>query len=95
VPARDLIGKSEGFRRPGHIVSVEPGVSYMLGNMTLGLNVPVALLRNRIRSVTDISDSTPENRVHGDAAFADYLINVNLAWRFVRKEKAGVFQQLN
>lgn len=95
VPARDLIGKSEGFRRPGHIVSVEPGVSYMLGNMTLGINVPVALLRNRIRSVTDIADSTPENRVHGDAAFADYLINVNLAWRFVRKEKAGVFQQLD
>jgi hypothetical protein len=95
VPARDLLGQSEGFRRPGHIVSVEPGVSYMLGNMTLGLNVPVALLRNRIRSVTDIADSTPENRVHGDAAFADYLINVNLAWRFVKKEKSDVFRELD
>ncbi|WP_194777257.1 hypothetical protein [Pararhodonellum marinum] len=87
IPVRDLVGESDGFRRPGYIVSVEPGISYMLGNFTATVNVPVALIRNRTRSLTDIADSTPENFRHGDAAFADYLVNVNLAWRIPRKVK--------
>lgn len=85
VPVRDLIGESGGFRRPGYVISVEPGVSYMLGNVTATLNVPVALVRNRTRSLTDIADSTPDNFRHGDAAFADYLINFGLAWRIPKK----------
>ncbi|MFC4874781.1 hypothetical protein [Negadavirga shengliensis] len=85
IPVRDLIGSSDGFRRPGYIVSVEPGVSYMLGNVTASLNVPIALIRNRTRSLTDIADSTAENYRHGDAAFADYLINFTLAWRIPKK----------
>ncbi|AFL83216.1 hypothetical protein Belba_0559 [Belliella baltica DSM 15883] len=87
IPIRDLIGESDGFRRPGYIVSVEPRISYMLGNFTTTLTVPVALIRNRTRSLTDIIESTPENRRHGDAAFADYLINMNLAWRIPKKVK--------
>jgi hypothetical protein len=85
IPVRDAIGGSKGFRRPGYIVSVEPGISYMKGNVTGTLNVPVALLRNRTQSVTDIENSTPDKVVHGDAAFADYLINVGIAWRIPRK----------
>lgn len=85
VPVRDLIGGNEGFRRPGYVVSVEPGASYMIGNFTLNLNVPIALIRNRTRSVTDIAASTPDQVRHGDAAFADYLINVGLAWRIAKK----------
>lgn len=85
IPVRDAFGGSEGFRRPGYIISVEPGVSYMLGNVTGTLNVPIALWRNRTQSVTDIENSTPDNEVHGDAAFADYLINFTLAWRIPKK----------
>ncbi|MFC5191391.1 hypothetical protein ACFPIK_06400 [Algoriphagus aquatilis] len=85
VPVRDLIGESGGFRRPGYVISVEPGISYMLGNITATLNVPVALVRNRTRSLTDIADSTPDNFRHGDAAFADYLINFGVAWRISKK----------
>ncbi|MDN3603522.1 hypothetical protein QWZ00_10380 [Belliella kenyensis] len=91
---RDLLGASDGFRRPGYIISVEPGVSYMLGNFTTTVNVPIALVRNRTRSLTDIADSTPDNRRHGDAAFADYLINVNLAWRIPKRVK-GVFNSVD
>ncbi|MDN3688190.1 transporter [Cyclobacterium jeungdonense] len=86
VPVRDLFGGDEGFRRPGYVISIEPGFSYMINNLTINLNVPVALHRNRTRSVTDIAASTPDNYRHGDAAFADYLLNVGLAWRFVKKE---------
>ncbi len=86
VPVRDLIGGNEGFRRPGYVISVEPGISYMVKDFTLSLNVPVAISRNRTRSVTDIAASTPDNYRHGDAAFADYLVNVGLAWRISKKE---------
>lgn len=93
IPVRDAIGESDGFRRPGYIISIEPGVSYMVGNMTATLNVPIALYRNRTQSVTDIENSTPDNTVHGDAAFADYLINFGLAWRIPKKAPA-VFNSL-
>jgi len=90
IPVRDAFGGSDGFRRPGYIISVEPGVSYMVGNITGTLGVPIALYRNRTQSVTDIENSTPDNFVQGDAAFADYLINFSLAWRIPGKS-AGVF----
>ncbi|WP_057939082.1 hypothetical protein [Algoriphagus resistens] len=93
IPVRDAFGGSEGFRRPGYIISVEPGVSYMLGNVTGTLNVPIALLRNRTQSVTDIENSTPDKVVHGDAAFADYLINFTVAVRIPKKAKE-VFNSL-
>jgi hypothetical protein len=76
IPVRDLAGKENGFRRPGHVISVEPTVSYMLGRHNLSLAVPVALFRNRTQSITDKA----MNR-HGDAAFADYLVSVNYAVR--------------
>ncbi|MBN3584085.1 hypothetical protein JYB64_16935 [Algoriphagus aestuarii] len=85
IPVHDAIGGSEGFRRPGYIVSMEPGISYMKGNVTGTLNVPFALIRNRTQSVTDIENSTPDEVVHGDAAFADYLINFTLAVRIPKK----------
>jgi hypothetical protein len=80
IPGHDLIGSSDGFRRPGYIVSVEPTISYMLGNVDLTLSVPVALYRNRTKSTYDLSD--PTGNRHGDAAFADYLINLSFGYRF-------------
>jgi hypothetical protein len=77
IPAWDIIGGSEGFRRPGYIVSVDPGINYMKNKNNLSLNVPVALVRNRIKSVSDI-----RRRGHGDAAFADYFITATYARRF-------------
>jgi hypothetical protein len=84
IPSEDLIGGSAGFRRPGYIVSVEPGVSYMKGGFSAALNVPVALYRNRVKSFYDNAD--PSGQRHGDAAFADYLVSLNLAYRFAKKQ---------
>lgn len=70
VPVEDLIGDSNGFRRPGYAISAEPGVSYSRGPYTFSLAVPIALYRNRTRSV---ADRLVPGR-HGDAAFADYVI---------------------
>ncbi|MCA1849877.1 MAG: hypothetical protein LC672_02190, partial [Acidobacteria bacterium] len=77
VPVRDIIGKSEGFRRPGYAISVEPGVNFVRGKETWTLSVPIPVERNRRRSVTDIMDGR-----HGDAAFADYVILVGYSRRF-------------
>lgn len=70
VPVEDLIGDSDGFRRPGYALSVEPGLSYTKGPHSFSLAVPVAVQRNRQRSVPD---RAVPGRI-GDAAFADYIV---------------------
>ncbi len=83
VPVKDVIGGNNGFRRPGNVLSVDPGFSFMKSNFSLNLNVPVAVRRERPQSITDIETGnitgTPRN---GDAAFADYVITVGIAYRF-------------
>lgn len=84
IPATDLIGKSEGFRRPGYVVSVEPGLTFQHQAWALNLNVPVALERNRIKNTLDKINGT-----HGDAAFADYVLNATLSWLIPRRATPG------
>jgi hypothetical protein len=82
IPSTDLIGSSAGFRRPGYVISAEPGVIYAVKKWNFSLTVPIALERNRIQSYSDKqrTESTG-NYTIGDAAFADYSINFNLAYR--------------
>jgi len=87
VPVNDIIGGSLGFRRPGSILSVEPGISYMKGNTNLQLSVPIAVRRNRPQSVTDIETSKQTGQFrNGDAAFADYLINLRYSLQISKKK---------
>ena len=83
IPVHDIVGGSEGFRRPGFIISAEPGINLMVKKTDFFLSVPVALVRNRTQSVPD-KETTAETGVyrHGDAAFADYLISVGFTTRF-------------
>lgn len=83
VPVYDLIGGSNGFRRPGYVLSVEPGLTWQRGNVTLYGFVPVAIERNRTQSVPDkIRTDKTGVYAQGDAAFADYAINIGMAFRF-------------
>jgi hypothetical protein len=79
VPAHDLIGGSEGFRRPGYGVSLEPGVIYSMhgGHDLISANIDRAIYRNRIASVPDLQLGT-----HGDAAFADWVWLAGFQHRF-------------
>lgn len=77
VPVRDLIGRSNGFRRPGYALSADPGLMWAFHGYTFGFNVPWAIRRDRKRSVPDIS-----NGIHGDAAFADYSVIIGVSRRF-------------
>ncbi|MDB5032717.1 hypothetical protein [Mucilaginibacter sp.] len=82
LPVHDLIGGSNGFRRPGYILSVEPGVTYAFKKFTVYVFAPWALIRDRTQSVPDIL-KTQQTGVyaHGDAAFADYVINVGVSFK--------------
>jgi hypothetical protein len=77
IPVRDAFGKSDGFRRPGYIISIEPSAQYQYRHNMLSLTAPWAIQRNRRRSVTDIANGT-----HGDAAFADYAIVLSASHTF-------------
>lgn len=84
IPAEDAIGDSDGWRRPGYIYSVEPSAIYTIKNKhTFGVNVPVALYRNRTKNTIDMtrSEMTGED-FHGDAAFSDWLLSVFYVIRF-------------
>ncbi|MBR9999534.1 MAG: hypothetical protein KFF73_11210, partial [Cyclobacteriaceae bacterium] len=92
IPSSDLAGGSDGFRRPGYVISIEPGLSYSLGNFVAFVSVPIALERNRTQSYQDkkLTEATGDYR-HGDAAFADYLVNASVSWRFnMRKETSDL-----
>nr|WP_293299614.1 hypothetical protein [Allomuricauda sp.] len=87
VPVKDLIGGNEGFRRPGNVLSIDPGIAFMKDNFSLNLNVPFAVRRDRPQSVTDQqTEEATGNPRNGDAAFADYLINVGVSYRFSNKK---------
>lgn len=87
VPVDDILGSSEGFRRPGNVLSVEPGINFMKGRWNLNLSVPIAVRRERPQSLTDkeVEMETGEPR-NGDAAFADYLINTGITYRIPASE---------
>ncbi|NDC78312.1 MAG: hypothetical protein EBZ67_10640 [Chitinophagia bacterium] len=83
IPVRDLIGGSNGFRRPGYVLSVEPGVSYQGKRVVVFALVPVAIVRNRTQSVPDkIRTQRTGVYTQGDAAFADYAVNAGMVIRF-------------
>ena len=83
LPVKDLIGGSGGFRRPGFIISAEPGISYQFKKGSLYFFMPVALKRDRTQSVPDkIRTNITGVYAQGDAAFADYAINLGISLNF-------------
>ena len=77
VPVRDAFGGSDGFRRPGYAISIDPGLLYARRSYTFSCNIPWAVERNRKASVADY-----RNHTHGDAAFADYAFMFSVSRRF-------------
>ena len=77
VPVRDMIGGSDGFRRPGYAISGDPGFLLAIKGNVFSCNVPWAIYRKRPRSVPDLLNGS-----NGDAAFADYLVTIGFSRRF-------------
>jgi hypothetical protein len=82
IPSRDLVGGNGGFRRPGYVKSIEPGVHYSLKKISGFLTVPVAFKRDRTQSNADrLRTEASGTYTHGDAAFADYSINLGVSFK--------------
>src|SRR5262249_35876359 len=77
VPAKGLMGKNLGCRRPGYAISLEPGFQYVRGMSLFSFSVAKAIHRDRTRSVPDRITGG-----HGDAAFADYVWFASYSYRF-------------
>ncbi|MGD0939223.1 MAG: hypothetical protein ABR905_05875 [Terracidiphilus sp.] len=78
VPVRDLLGSSDGFRRPGFIFSLDPGLIFNYKRDTFAVNGPWALYRDRPPSVPEIQ----YNITNGDAFFADYTVIASVSHHF-------------
>jgi len=83
VAVYDLIGHSNGFRRPGYSMDVEPGIIYNHKRWAVRFYIPYAIQRDRLQSVPD-KQKTRATGVYsqGDAAFADYEIISSVNFRF-------------
>ena len=83
IPAKDLIGDNTGFRRPGNVLAIEPGANYNYKKVNFYLYAPIAMRRERPQSYPDML-RTNDTKVfsRGDAAFADYSINIGMGYRF-------------
>jgi len=77
IPTRDLVGGSEGFRRPGYAIYVEPGVSWTRNKNTFNLFTPVIVNANREKNIYDDRFGG-----HGPGAFADFVIIASFTRRF-------------
>jgi hypothetical protein len=77
TPSTDLFGSSEGRRRPGFAISIEPGIVFTKNRWFASFSAPVALYRNRERSVDDEREGD-----HGDAAFADFMTLLSVGKSF-------------
>lgn len=77
IPINDAFGASNGFRRPGYILYLEPGVTWARGNNVFNLWVPIALTRSIQTSVLDES----RGRATG-GGLADFLVLVGYTRRF-------------
>ena len=78
VPVRDLLGSSNGFRRPGSIISIDPGLMLHYKRDTIAVNGPWALYRDRPPSVPEIQ----YHIINGDAFFADYTVIASVSHHF-------------
>jgi len=73
LPVHDVIGSSNGNRRPGKIISVEPGINYKLKACTVYGFVPFPIYRATKQSVPDEIIGRPS-----PGGFADYMIFVGV-----------------
>ena len=73
VPGNDAIGSSRGSRRPGFAVAIEPGATFSKGRYAGAITVPIAVHRARTTTFGSIRA--------GDAAFADWTLNLSFTAR--------------
>ena len=83
VPVYNLIGGTEGFRRPGYTIACESGIIWTHQTWTVRFYMPASQYHNRTQSLADKEDSILTGKYqHGDAFFANYEWILSLDKRF-------------
>ena len=77
IPLNDLIGESDGFRRPGNLLYLDNGIMWSDITNTVSLSLPYALRRNIITSNMDASFG-----IETLGGLADFLTLVGYTRRF-------------
>ncbi|PXY39731.1 hypothetical protein DMB65_15780 [Flavobacterium cheongpyeongense] len=100
IPAYDAFGGQVAYRRPGYVIAIEYGFSYHINKHNFSLFIPYNIVKNRIQSAADIASQNLQNsvitdpskyvHVQGDAAFADYSVNLGYSYRFHSGKKIKV-----
>lgn len=79
----DLLGDSNGFRRPGVAMFVEPSLTYARKGHSWSVNVPIGYYFNR--------KPDPNTGIEGDATFPRYIALGSYTFRFGGKLPASSF----
>jgi len=82
VPVHDLLGESNGTRRPGYNLALEPGIIYNQSKFSIFFYLPVFIKHDIKLSVTDEQKSEITNLpVVSPGGSGDYLIFVGAQFR--------------
>ena len=74
---RDLVGGSDGFRRPGYSLYLDPGVMFVQRHSTITVNIPWLVHEDFQRSRVDY-----QLNKRGGGDLADYLVLGQYSFRF-------------
>ena len=79
LPVHDLLGGGDnGFRQPGYVILVDPGVAVTRGSEAFTLSVPVRVHANRLRNTLEWQSGRPG----GGGDFAKALVFLGYSHRF-------------
>jgi hypothetical protein len=82
VPVNDLVGGSEGVRRPGYNFSIEPGIVYNLKKISFYSYIPIVASRGTKQNVPDKNKSAYTGTYTiSQGGFANYLVFVGISFR--------------
>ncbi len=83
VPVHDLVGASNGLRRPGHNLSIEPGLNYRFKATTIYTYVPIIISRKIRQNNTDAS-ATKMTGIYrmGSGGSGNYAVFVGVLFKF-------------
>jgi hypothetical protein len=82
TPVNDLLGGSEGIRRAGHNLSIEPGIVYKMKSISFYTYVPVIVGRETKQTLPDLFKTKYTNTYTlTQGGFADYIVFVGALFK--------------
>ncbi len=92
TPVYDLIGESNGVRRAGTYMSIEPGINYRFKNTIVYTFAPIPFYRYADQTVPDrIRSELTGTRFASPGGYANYLIFIGAIFKINEPVKQSIF----